>query len=228
MNQNNQLLCVWMGPIFALLFGLGFWLFAQFIPHAPSASAQEIADIYRANTAMIRLGQLILLLAGSLAAAFVAVISVQLRRIETRHPAFTYTQLVAGTVAVVLLVLPALVWTMAAFRPERAPELTQMLNDAAWILILMPFAPAFVQVMAIGLAILGDKARAPVFPRWAGFFNIWIGVLFLPGGLITFFKSGPFAWNGLFGFWIPVIAFFTWVFVMTTLMIRSIKQQAAE
>lgn len=228
MNQKNQLLCVWMGPIFALLFGIGFWLFVQFIPHAPSASAQEIADIYRANTSTIRLGLLIVLFAGSLAAAFVAAISVQLRRIETCNPVLTYTQLVAGAIAVVLLVLPALVWTMAAFRPERAPELTQLLNDAGWILILLPFSPIFVQVLAIGLAVLGDKSRTPVFPRWAGFFNIWVGVLFLPAALLTFFKTGPFAWDGIFGFWIPAGAFFAWIFVMTALMIQTIKQQPAD
>jgi hypothetical protein len=30
--------------------------------------------------------------------------------------------------------------------------------------------------------------------------NVAIALLFAPGGLITFFKSGPFAWNGLLAF----------------------------
>lgn len=225
-SQKNQLLCVWSGPAFAVLFGIGFFFCARFLPpHSPSAGAEEIAAIFRDNASMIRLGQVILLLGSSLALAFVGVLSTQLRRIETGLPVFTFVQLGAGVTAVVLLVVPTLIWLIAAFRPERAPELTQLLNDAAWLMLLVPFAPAGVQLLAIGFAVLGDKGAETVFPRWVGFFNIWVAVLFLPGGLIPFFKSGPFAWNGLFGFWIPATAFFGWFLTMTVVMLQSIKRQ---
>ncbi|MDB5969365.1 MAG: hypothetical protein JWQ90_1815 [Hydrocarboniphaga sp.] len=226
MNQRNQLLCAWSGVVFALLFGLGFWTFAGFFPpHYPSASAEQIAAIFRADTGMIRLGQVLLMAGSALTIPFAAVISVQLMRIEGRHAVMAITQFGAAAAGVFILILPAMLWTSAAFRPERAPELTLLLNDTAWLLFLMTFSPATVQLLAIGISVLGDKATAPVFPRWAGFFNLWMAVLFLPGGLMTFFKTGPFAWNGLFGFWIPALAFFSWVIVMTVLLIQTIKRQ---
>ena len=95
------------------------------------------------------------------------------------------------------------------------------------MLIVMTFGPFFVQLMSIGLAILLDKNSRPVFPRWVAYFNIWVAVLFIPGVLITFFKSGPFAWNGILAFWLPLVVFFAWYFVMFAILLRVIKEQAA-
>jgi hypothetical protein len=37
--------------------------------------------------------------------------------------------------------------------------------------------------------------------------NIWAPITFTPGVILQFFKSRPFAWNGIFVFWIPAIVF---------------------
>jgi hypothetical protein len=50
--------------------------------------------------------------------------------------------------------------------------------------------------------------------------------LLLPGGLMIFFQSGPFAWNGLFGIWIPFIDWGIWFGVTSYLLIKSVKRQA--
>jgi hypothetical protein len=36
--------------------------------------------------------------------------------------------------------LPGLAWTIAAYRPDRAVEITQALNDTGWILLVVPFS----------------------------------------------------------------------------------------
>lgn len=82
-----------------------------------------------------------------------------------------------------------------------------------------------VQGLAIALCILRDDSSDPLFPRWAGYFNIWVFLLFLPSLLTYFFKTGPFAWNGLFVWWIPLAVFGTWFIVMTVLMLRSVDRQ---
>ena len=84
------------------------------------------------------------------------------------------------------------------------------------------------QNIAIGAAIVGDKSANPIFPRWVGFFNFWVAILFIPGALIPFFKSGPFAWNGLFSFWIPATVFGVWFIVMLTMLLKAIDRQAIE
>jgi hypothetical protein len=113
---------------------------------------------------------------------------------------------------------------ITAFRPERDPQLTQVLNDMAWLLLVAPVSSAMVQAGALGLAILGDVGERPVFPRWAGYYNLTAAVIYAPGALAAFCKTGPFAWGGLFAFWLPAAAFFSW-FVMMFFLLRAAMQR---
>lgn len=227
MNTRSQLLCAWSGILFTFLFMIGFWPVSHFVPpHHPTASAADIAAIYQQNTSLIRLGLLLMMTSSGFMSPFIAAISIQMKRMEGSPHILTYTQLSSGTVGVLFLILPCVIWTVAAFRPERDADLILLLNDLGWFVFLMPFTSFIVQNFAIGFAILGDKSAAPVFPRWVGFFTLWTAVLFIPGGLITFFKTGPFAWNGLFAFWIPLNVFFGWYLVIFAYMRKGIIQQA--
>jgi hypothetical protein len=227
-STRNQTLCAWSGIAFVVLFTIGFWPLAHFLPPpSPRAGAEVIAAAYRENTLSIRLGTLLTLGASGLMLPFVAAISMQMRRMEGRYPVLSYAQLASGTVGVLFFIIPSVIWSLAAFRPERDPQLTLLLSDMGWMLFLMPFASFVVQSLCIGLAILGDRAPDPVFPRWTGFFNFWVAALVAPGGIITFFKSGPFAWDGLFGFWIPLVIFFAWYLILFVYLRVGIARQGA-
>ncbi len=78
---------------------------------------------------------------------------------------------------------------------------------------------------AFGLAALMDKRETPIFPRWSGFFSLWIVVLSLPALVLPLFKTGPFAWNGLFAFWLAATIFGIWLIVMTRLLLTAIDRQ---
>jgi hypothetical protein len=228
-HSRTQKICAISGYVCILLFGLAFWPTSKFIPvPGPGLDAHEVASLYAHNANGIRLGMLLMTIAGSLVAPFVAVISIQMKRIEGVSPILTYTQLASGSVGALFFIVPALVFGAAAYRPERAPELTYLLNDLAWFFMVMPVGPAFVQNLAIAFAILNDKSRVPVFPRWLGFFNIWVGLLILPGGLMTFFKSGAFAWSGLLSFYVAGTVFGIWFQVMVFQLFKAINNQAAE
>ena len=74
MNTRNQLLCVWSGLAFVLIFMLGFWPLAHFVPPpSPTVTAADIVRIYQTNTWQIRLGLMMMGCSG-LIAPFVAVI----------------------------------------------------------------------------------------------------------------------------------------------------------
>jgi hypothetical protein len=77
----------------------------------------------------------------------------------------------------------------------------------------------------ITIAILSDKSERPVLPRWLGWFNLWAQIIYLPGILIPYFKSGPLAWNGLLAFWIPVVVFTVWLCLITAMLLRAINEQ---
>ena len=219
------MLCV--GSVYPamILFGVGLMVCAGFIPPPePGASADDIAAIYRAHASMILLGQVMLMTGAVLFIPFFAAIGFQMARIEGRRPILAATQMLIGVGTALLILLPTLFFAAAAFRPERDANLVLLMNDLGFLTLLWPFAPAFFQNMAIMICVLSDKSPQPLFPRWTGFFNLWVAILFLPGALIPFFKNGPFAWNGLLAFWVPVIAFFVWVIVMVIMVTRAIKR----
>ncbi|MET0983808.1 MAG: hypothetical protein ABW034_00230 [Steroidobacteraceae bacterium] len=68
----------------------------------------------------------------------------------------------------------------------------------------------------------------PIFPRWFGWFNIWIVIIYLPGSFIALFKRGPFAWNGLLAWWIPLTLFVIWMVATTYLLLKAIERQERE
>ena len=210
------------------MFFVGLATAGFFPPTSPLLDADAIAGVYQNNTAMIRLGTFIMVFSSGLVVPFAAAITVQMKRIEgLQAPVLSYTQLAAGTGGILLFLIEAMFWSLAAYRPERSPDVTQALNDIAWFFTVMPFALIFIQNLAIGLAIISDERPSPVFPRWLGYLNFWMALLYVPGGLCTFFKIGPFAWNGLLAFWTPALVYCSWFVLMAIHVIKAARAQAA-
>jgi hypothetical protein len=157
----------------------------------------------------------------------VAAVTIQLLKAEGRSPTLSFVQLVAGTVTWVLLLIPLVLMNVAAFRPDRSPEMTVMLNDMAWLLFVPPVAPFVVQNVAIALAILRDREDHPILPRWVAYANLWIAFLFLPGALPYFFKGGPFAWQGIFSFWLALTSYAAWAFIMGFSIRAAVRKECA-
>ncbi|MGQ0697302.1 MAG: hypothetical protein ACT4PZ_03560 [Panacagrimonas sp.] len=227
MDSKMQMVCTWSGWVFLVLLGVGAWAFAGLIPPpSPAADAATIAEFFARQGGAMRLGLVIAMVSTAFIIPWTAVLSVQMNRMQGSSPVLPLIQAIGGGVAVIILLLPVMLWVTASYRPDRSSDVVLALNDLAWFFILMTFPAPMIQVFAVGIATLADKSLEAVFPRWVGFFNLWMGVLFIPGGLIVFFKSGPFAWNGLIAFWTPFAAFGLWFVVMTPVLLRAIRQQA--
>ena len=223
-----QVACTWSGVVGVTLFFLGLWL-PGFIPiPSPLLTPDQVVAMYQENLMAIRASMVLMLISGMFLPPIFAVVSIQLRRIEGATPVLCYTQLCAGAVNIVFFIFTGILFLLTAFRPDRPAEITYMLNDFSWFLAIMIWPPMFTQLIAIAVAILNDKGAEPVFPRWLAFANIWMALLFVPGSLIPFFKTGPFAWNGLLGFWVPATAFGIWFVVMVPMLLKAIKRQAVE
>jgi len=228
-HPKAQIICAWSGFVAIILFALAFWPTSDFLPPpAPTLTPLQVATLYQTNTMGIRFGMFLMALAGAFVGPFVAVISIQLKRIEGATPILSYAQLTTGTIGALFFIIPAIIFSAAAYRPERPPELTSMLHDLGWFFLVMPVGPAFLQNLAIGAAILSDPKPEPIFPRWFGYFNFLVAMLFVAGGLITFFKTGPLAWNGLIAFWIAAVDFLAWFLVMLAMLLKAINRQTRE
>lgn len=228
LNSKLQRLCAWSGIVGVTFFFAAFFC-ARFIPPpGPSMLPEEVVAMYQGNTTGIRIGMLFMMMSGMFISPLVAVISLHLRRIEGGSPLMTYTQLSAGSVGILFFIIPAVCFLITAFRPDRPPELTYLMNDFSWIITVIVWPPAFMQNVSIGVAILRDGSPNPIFPRWLGYFQFWVALLFVPGSLLPFFKTGPFAWNGIFAFWIPGGVFSAWFIVMLVQLLKVIKRQEQE
>src|SRR5581483_5487397 len=193
--------CARCGYAFAAIFlvgalGVAHW----FPPLAPSDTAEATAAIYRTETLGIRTGLLIVFLGQILFPFLGAAIAAQTREIPGAGRVLSYAQLAAVGSASMAMVGPLAVFFATAYRPERAPELTQALNDVGWIAFMVAFPPFVAWAVAVGAAILSDISSRPGYPRWSGYASILVGLGQMPAGLLIFFTTGPFAWNGLFAF----------------------------
>lgn len=224
-QMTFQRVCAISGILCPLLF-FGAFIAAGFIPPlAPSSSAAQIANHYRDHAAGIRLGAAIMLLSGAFYASYTAVISAQMRRIPAVHRAVVNTQTIAGAFACLTFLVPALFFAVTSFRPERPDEWTLLLNDMSWIFLVMPWPPFMMQNFAFAFAIFSDTGTTPVFPRWLAYLNIWAPITFTPGAILQFFKDGPFAWNGIFVFWIPATVFVIQFVVNVVYLLKAIKSE---
>src|SRR5271156_1602340 len=229
MNTGTQRLCVWAGPVMMVIWMIGFLPLAGFVPPpSPGSTAQQIAAMYRERTTSIRFGLLLTVIAVPLLAPFFTVIAIHMKRIEGRYAPLTYIQLILGGLLVLAFYFPLMILQTAAYRPDRADDTILALNDLGWMMFVGVVTITVLQFICIGAAILQDTRETPVFPRWSGYFNIWAGLGVGPGCLILFFKHGPFAWNGIFCWWLPLTIFGIWLIVMSVLLLRAINGAAHE
>jgi hypothetical protein len=210
-----------------LLFG-GLALSGFLMPPSPAASAASIAHTYRTHTDQIRIGLAVSFFSIILLFPFGAAIAAQTRRIEGAAPVLSYTQIAAMASGSLIFVLPWVCWMTAAFRPERSASEIQLINDLGWLIFTFGFVAFTSWNFAVAAAILSDTSKKPVFPRWVGYYNIFVGVTFIPDIFVVFFKTGPFDWRGVVPYWFPFAVYGIWIIVMMVTTTKAIDQEAED
>lgn len=222
MILRNHIIAACSVSIFIFCFIAGWWVIAGLVPPlSPSASAEQVAAFYQQNQLRIQLGLALAMSSVAYIIPMASALGYQIRRIEGGKPMLANAQLACATVTVAVVTVALIIWSVAAYRPDRPIEITYLLNDLAWIGFTMPVSGIVVWMLCVGAGILSDKAAEPIFPRWAGFLSLFCATLTLPGFPVVIFQNGPFAWNGLFAFWIALTAAIVWMIIMSVLTIRA-------
>lgn len=230
MRRGGDTVYVLSGIVFVCLFFIGLLVLARFVPPpSPNDSAQQVVEMYLSRTNSIRSGLLLCFLGTIFMLAFGTGLSGQIRRIRGLSPSVVHLQVASVACSVLIIMLPIVCWWVAAFRADvRSPEITQLVNDLGWMTFVVSFPPFITWCASTGQAILSDTSDRPLFPRWAGYLSFFVAVAQIPPGLLVFFKTGPFAWNGLISYWIPLFDFFPWVVVMIVLAFRATRRDDYE
>jgi hypothetical protein len=228
-DRRVQLTCVMCEWITGALYGVGLVLVARlFLPVPdPSAPAAHIVALYAEHRDRIRLGALLMVIGCGFFAPFGAVLIARTRRMESDTPVFTYLQLVSFGATLAVTFLVPMSFALAAFRPEQDPNITQMFNDSAWFLLLYIWPLFTVWLWSVGVPILLAPRGVATFPRWVGHLSLWCGLFFAPSFLIDHVKTGPLAYNGLFGVYVPAAALGFWCTATAFAVITSLRNEAS-
>lgn len=228
-NKTPQLIGVWSGLAFVFLFFLASWPMAQFIPPpSPMLSGEELLAKYADNIWMVRASMPVGLLAGMFIVPFTATMAIQIARLEGRVPFWAITCVGAGAANAVAFYLPFVFFSAGYYRLDRDPELVRLISDMAWLEYLMVWPPIVMQILCVAFAGLTYKGPLRIFPRWFCFLSLWVSLLIAPAGLVVFFTSGPFAWNGIISWWIPCLSFASYWLVLVWIMRRAVIDHAKE
>lgn len=225
MSTTTTRICTWGGFAAMAFWIVGFFAISGFVPPpAPTDTAEQVAARYIEHGFEIRLGLMITAFGGALVGLWTAAVAVFLKRIEGRFSPLTFVQLTMGGLICLEFITPMMTFFVAAYRPERAPEITQVIDDLAWLPFIGATYTIIVQAFAVALAILTDKRERPILPRWVGYVTVLDLIGMCPAALLIFFKTGPLAWNGIFAFWLVSISYTTWIVALSVAMLKNLHR----
>jgi hypothetical protein len=228
---GTQLVFLACGIAFAVFFFGALYSFMKFIPPpSPLLGGAELVARYSAHPFALKIGIIIGMLSAGLLLPWSGLVAIQIARMEKerRFPLLSLTSLAAGSANAVFFMLPFVFWGGAFYRADNPPELIRLVNDMTWLEFVMLIPPFCTQTLCLGFAVLAQRDGVAVFPRWFGYLSIWVALLVVPGILGILFYSGPFAWNGLIVFWLPVSAFSIYLTVTYALFYRAIMSHARD
>lgn len=226
MRRTIHLTSVWTGPAFFVLYLIAFGIIAGYLPPpSPSLSAAEVLQLFQDDGQRIRLGLILGMIFCTLLFPFFAAFSIQIARIEGRLPILAMMQFGAAVLLLVFFFVCHMLWIAMTFRDYDAAAMQQM-NDLSWLIFVMVFPTYVLQMVCIAVAGFMDRDQI-AFPRWYAYFCLWVGIAGSGGAIAVYFKSGPFAWNGVAGFWIPIVMFAVWLCLSVPVLLRAVNNQYA-
>ncbi len=223
LNARTQKVMIWSGVVLVTAECFGLIALARFLPvPSPELTSDQVVAMFQANTTGIRAACVVMMLAGPLWLTWASVIVMWLRRMDSDYPSMTIAAVGCLGFQIVIWESFPLAWAVASFRPgDIAPDITRTLNDIGWFAFVFTWPPFSLQCLLFAVAVLRNRSTPVPVPRWVGYMNIWVAITLSPGILIVFFKSGPFAYNGLFSVYVPLALFFGYMLAMTVVLLRA-------
>lgn len=203
---------------FAIL--AGFWP-----PPSEHLSAAEITAYFHDKGQSLRVGMVMMAVGAPCYYVWSAVLSRIIGRIEGPMGVLSSVELLGGLLTAWVTVTPAIIWLTASFRAEaRSAETVQTLYDLGWIFFDLTFMCSVLQNLGLGFAILRDRREQPLIPHWVAWVSFLTAATYVPLVLMPFFRTGPFAWQGLISFWAVFVMFFVLIAVVTPYAWKALRR----
>lgn len=230
-SVRSQRAILWWGIGLTLVYLFAFAFLLQQVPlKNPNWTADQIQDWYVQNQGRIKWGAVICSWSGAFMMPILAVLSVQMARVEIGGAKiWSVLSLVSGALMSLFLMLPPMFWGVAAYTaPRKDHEVTALMHELASL--TMTTTDQFYIFLWVGVTVICLRPATQLvkhnpFPRWWGYGSLWITFMFEAGAFAFIPRSGPFAWNGLLVFWSPLTLFATWITIQSWLMFRALRGQ---
>lgn len=233
-SQRSQRAILWWGIGLAIVYTLALIFLLQQVPTKnPAWTPEQVADFYLQNQGKIKWGAVIASWTGAFMMPILAVITVQMARVETGGlKIWSALSLVSGALMSLFLMLPPMFWGVAAYTaPRKDPEVTTLMHELATLTLTT--TDQYYIFMWIGVTVIALRPATRLvknnpFPRWWGYTSLWITIMFEAGAIAFVPRSGPFAWNGLLVFWSPLTLFAVWITIQSWLVFRALRGQVVD
>ena len=229
MSTRGQGILLWLTPVAGVFFLIAYFLFPGFSPPiSPTMTPEQVGVFFQENVTAVRGVAILVNLVGAMLVPFFAIIAVQMMRMANSSPVLAYSYIISVGIGMTAFLLADYCWGVAAYRPDRDPQLLSLLNDMAWFFFITPAGLIVVQNLCLALGIYFDVRPEPIFPRWVAHFNVVTAVLMVPGAFAILNKTGPLAWDGSLSFSLRLTTFTAYIAVMFFVLLSVTKKQAAE
>lgn len=228
-KTDGEMILLWTLPALGLIWLSAFLLFPGFThPMPPTLSANDVAAFYRDadNLPRIRYSMIVFNWFCVGLIPVLMLLALQVQKMGHRTPIFSFCIIGCAAGGPTLFLMADLFWLLAAYRPERSPELIMLFNDLAWITFTSQVGFLIAQNLFLALAIYCDRLPQPVFRKWVAHFNLVAAALLVPAGFAGLALEGPLAWDGLLSFWVKNITIGVWIIVMGAVLAKTIYLQS--
>lgn len=225
-SQKIGLWCTW---IFAALTVIGWLGIAHFYAPFPAdagldATKTWFTEEHRWGTII---GCTIFYIAAGLLTPGSIQFSIMLAKIEGRWPLWSITTGVCGIFISLIIFFNCCAWIVAAYRVEAGADVVQSWYDWSWFAFLLGWIYLAIEMVATAIVELMDKREQPMIPRWFTWLTLAGAASLVTAAGPAFFKTGPFAYHGLFGFYLPMVVWGTYLVGTTWFMLKELDREAA-
>lgn len=229
-DYGNWKLLAWCGPIFLAIF-TGFWgILAHNMPPAGAdLTPLQITAHYRDHNMALIIGMSVCMVGSAFYFPWGCAISQVMRKIDGPNSILAHLENMGATITVAFPTIACGIWLTAALEVSiLSPELIHMLYYMGWMIIDLAYMVTTWQIFASSMVFLRDKREKPLVPAWVCWWGFFVCATFFPVSLIPFFKTGPFAFHGLFNFWVAFFAWYIWCGSLSFYVIKAITRLQRE
>lgn len=225
-TQKFGIYCTW---IFTILTIIGWLGIAHFYLPARADLGLEATKIwfYEDHRWGVLIGCTLFYIGAGLLVPGSIQFGFMLARAEGERPLWSLTTAVCGIIISLIIFFNCCAWMISAYRAETGADVVQAFSDWAWLAFLLGWFYLALEMFSSSMAELGDQRENPMVPRWFSWMTMAGAITLMTAAGPAFMQSGPFAYHGLLGFYLPMVIWGLYLNGTAWFMYRELQREAA-